>query len=111
MLTRNRIESFIDEREGRFYVDRSVYLDDDVFEAEMKAFFEGGWVYIAHESQLREPGDYFATRMGRQPVFVVRRRDGGLAAYLNACAHRGAILVPLERGRANAFVCRFHGWS
>jgi benzoate/toluate 1,2-dioxygenase alpha subunit len=111
MLTRNRIESFIDERDGRFHVDRSVYLDDDVFEAEMKAFFEGGWVYVAHESQVREPGDYFATRMGRQPVFVVRRRDGGLAAYLNACAHRGAILVPFERGRANAFVCRFHGWS
>ena len=50
-------------------------------------------MYLAHESQIREPGDYFSTRIGRQPVFVVRKRDGGIAAFINACAHRGAVGV------------------
>ncbi|MFM9972068.1 MAG: aromatic ring-hydroxylating oxygenase subunit alpha [Burkholderiales bacterium] len=111
MLMKNRIASFIDDRDGQFRVDRSVYLDEDLFNAEMAFLFEGGWVYLAHESQIREAGDYFSTRIGRQPVFVVRKRDGGIAAYINACAHRGATLVPFEHGKANAFVCRFHGWA
>jgi len=111
MLMKNRIAGFVDDREGEFRVDRSVYLDEELFNAEMELLFEGGWVYLAHESQIREPGDYFATRIGRQPVFVVRRRDAGISCYLNACPHRGATLVPYEHGRANAFVCRFHGWA
>lgn len=111
MLMKNRIAALVDDREGQFRVDRSVYLEQDLFDAEMQFLFEGGWIYLAHESQIREPGDYFSTRIGRQPVFVVRRRDGGMAAHINACAHRGATLVPFEHGRANAFVCRFHGWS
>ena len=111
MLMKNRIASFVDDRDGQFRVDRSVYLDQEIFDAEIETLFEGGWVYVAHDSQIREPGDYYATRIGRQPVFVVRKRDGGIAGYLNACPHRGATLVPYERGRANAFVCRFHGWA
>lgn len=111
MLMKTRIASLVEERDGRFLVDRSIYLDPDIFEAEMELFFEGGWTYLAHESQVPQAGDYFTTTLGRQPVFVVRKRDGGLAAYLNACPHRGAVLLPFERGKANAFVCRFHGWS
>ena len=111
MLMKNRIASFIDDRDGQFRVDRSVYLDQELFNAEMELLFEGGWVYLAHESQIPEPGDYFTTRIGRQPVFLVRKRDGGIACHINACAHRGATLLPYERGRANALVCRFHGWA
>jgi benzoate/toluate 1,2-dioxygenase alpha subunit len=110
MLMKNRIASLVDERDGHFRVDRSVYLDEEIFEAEMEIFFEGGWVFLAHESQVAKPGDYFATRMGRQPVFLVRKKDGAIAAYINACAHRGATLLPFEHGRANVFTCRFHGW-
>jgi benzoate/toluate 1,2-dioxygenase subunit alpha len=110
MLTKDRINALVDDRENHFRVDRSVYLDPDIFDAEMERFFEGGWIYLAHESQVRNPGDYFATRMGRQPVFLVRRKDGGIGCYINACAHRGATLVPFEQGRANVFTCRFHGW-
>ena len=110
MLMKTRIASLIDEREGRFRVDRAVYSDPDIFEAEMAEFFEGGWVFLAHESQLKNAGDYFATRIGRQPVFLIRKKDGSLGGYINACAHRGATLVPYEHGRANALTCRFHGW-
>lgn len=113
MLIKNRNErvaSLIEDRAGRFRVDRSVYLDADIFEAEMELFFEGGWVFLAHESQIKNPGDYFSTRIGRQPVFLVRKKDGGIGGYINACAHRGATLVPYEHGRANVFTCRFHGW-
>ena len=111
MLMKTRIASLIEDRETRFRVDRAVYSDAEVFEAEMRHLFEGGWVYLAHESQVREPGQYFSTRIGRQPVFVLRRKDGSVGAYINACSHRAATLVPFEAGKANVFTCRFHGWA
>ena len=111
MVMSDRIAAMIDEREGRFRVDRAIYSDPDIFELEMDLFFEGGWVFLAHESQIRNSGDYFSTRIGRQPVFLVRKKDGGIGGFINACAHRAATLVPLEHGRANLFTCRFHGWA
>lgn len=111
MLKGNRIASLIDDSSGRFRVDRAVYSDPEIFESELELFFEGGWVFLAHESQIRNSGDYFSTRIGRQPVFLVRKKDGGIGGFINACAHRAATLVPLEHGRANVFTCRFHGWA
>ena len=111
MQMRHKLAALVDDREGRFRVDRSVYLDPDVFEAEMACLFEGGWIYLCHESQLKNAGDYFTTQMGRQPVFIVRKRDGGLGGYINACPHRGATLALLQQGNVGAFTCRFHGWS
>ena len=52
MLMKNRIASFVDDRDGRFRVDRSIYLDEDLFNAEMECLFEGGWVYLAHEKKF-----------------------------------------------------------
>ena len=111
MLMKNRLAALVDDREGQFRVDRQIYLDEEIFEAEMREFFEGGWIYLAHESQIRNPGDYVSLKMGRQPVFVVRKKDGGIGGYLNACSHRAATLVPFQQGKATVFTCRFHGWA
>lgn len=110
MLMKSRVASMVEERNGRFLVDRAVYFDPEIYAAEIEYFFESGWVFLCHESQIAKPGDYYSTKMGRQPVFLVRKKDGGIGGYVNACAHRGASLVPFEHGRASAFTCRFHGW-
>jgi len=105
--------ALIDDRydEGVFRIDRNAYLAPEFYEAEIEAIFEGGWVYLCHESQVAKPGDYFATHMGTQPVVVVRDKTGQINAFINACSHRAAILAPLKQGRATVFTCRFHGWS
>ncbi len=106
-------ESLVDDRlcEGVFRIDRRAFRDADLHEAEMALIFERRWNFLCHESQIAGPGDYFATHIGRQPVFAVRREDGGIGAFLNACAHRGALLTPAGSGRARVLTCRFHGWS
>ncbi|MBM3486835.1 MAG: Rieske 2Fe-2S domain-containing protein [Alphaproteobacteria bacterium] len=103
----------VDDRigDGVFRVDRSVYTDPAIFETEMAKIFEGNWVYLCHESQIAKPGDYFSTEIGREPVFVIRKKDGGIACFLNACSHRGAVLTPFKQGNANVLTCRFHGWA
>lgn len=107
------VAALIDDRigEGVFRVDRQVYRDESLFALEMECIFESNWVYLCHESQVREPGSYFTTHAGRQPVFVLRQKDGSLGAFLNACPHRGSLLLPLRQGKVkSAITCRFHGW-
>ena len=96
--------------DGVFRVDRSIYTRPEIFEAEMDRVFGRVWVYLCHESQVRDFGDYYATDIGRQPVFVIRQENGELGAFINACAHRGAILTPRRRGNMQTIACRFHGW-
>ncbi len=108
-----RFASMVDDRpdDAMFRVDRSIYTDEAVSRAEFENIFERGWVFLCHDSQVPGHGDYFATEIGRQPVFVTRQEDGSLACFINACSHRGAILTPLKQGNAKVITCRFHGWS
>jgi phenylpropionate dioxygenase-like ring-hydroxylating dioxygenase large terminal subunit len=92
-------------------VHRSVYTDPAIFELEMARVFGRAWLVLGHESQARRPGDYFTTRMGREPVVVVRQDNGEIGVLVNRCAHRGAMVCAEGRGNAERFVCPYHGWS
>src|ERR1051325_2274512 len=92
-------------------VPRSVYADPAIFELEMERIFGRAWLMLGHESQVKTPGDYFTTRMGREPVVVARKDDGGSGVLVNRCAHRGAMVCAEGRGNAERFVCPYHGWS
>ena len=37
---------------------RKAYTDPDLFQLEMERIFETIWVYVGHESQVKNPGDY-----------------------------------------------------
>lgn len=97
--------------EGKWQLDRSVFTDEQLFELEMKYIFEGNWVYLAHESQVPNVGDYFTTNIGRQPVVITRSKDGELNCMINACAHRGAMLCRRKTDNRTTLTCPFHGWT
>jgi benzoate/toluate 1,2-dioxygenase subunit alpha len=96
--------------EGLFRIDRSIYHDPAILEAEYRNIFEAGWLFLCHESIIPKPGDYFTTHMGRQPVFVVRQENGAVAAFLNACGHRGSLLLARRSGNQGSFACPYHGF-
>ena len=81
-------------------VHRSVYLDPEIFDLEMERVFTRAWVYVGHESQVKKPGDYFCTWIGRQPVILSRHTDGQIYVLFNRCAHRGARVLNEEKGNA-----------
>ncbi|MEC9340072.1 MAG: Rieske 2Fe-2S domain-containing protein [Pseudomonadota bacterium] len=99
-----------DKDNGRFESSSRMYEDPLLFELEMKHIFEGTWIYLAHESQLPNPHDYYAARMGRHPILVTRNAGGRINAFLNTCPHRGAKLTGTKRGNKKSFMCPFHGW-
>jgi benzoate/toluate 1,2-dioxygenase alpha subunit len=100
-----------DVAQGQFKLHRSVFTDQALFDLEMKYIFEGNWVYLAHESQIPNPNDYYTTYIGRQPIVIARNRQGQLHAMINACSHRGAQLCRYKRGNKATYTCPFHGWT
>ena len=92
-------------------VHRRIYTDPGIFELEMQRIFASTWVYVGHESQIKNPGDYFCARVARKPLVVVRGADGEINALHNQCAHRGAMVVANDAGCTDEFQCCYHGWT
>jgi phenylpropionate dioxygenase-like ring-hydroxylating dioxygenase large terminal subunit len=59
---------------------------------------------------LPEPGSFLAREAAGRPLLAVRGRDGAVRAFHNVCRHRGMALAE-GGGCAQAFVCRYHGWT
>lgn len=108
-----RLSDLIDDRpsQGVFRVNRAIFTDQRVFDAEMRRLFEGGWVFLGMESQASGPHDFFTTFAGRVPVMVQRDGEGVLRAFVNSCPHKGARLAQVRQGNARLHVCPYHSWS
>lgn len=91
-------------------VHRSVYTDPAIFEMEMQRIWERTWIYVGHESQVAEPGQYYSTSIGRQPVLLTRHSDGEIYVLYNRCAHKGAQVVGDACGTLKELRCGYHGW-
>jgi phenylpropionate dioxygenase-like ring-hydroxylating dioxygenase large terminal subunit len=74
--------------------------------------FARSWIFVAHESEVAQGGDYKVARIGRQPVIVTRSADdGAVHVMFNRCRHRGSAVCQREFGSANHFRCAYHGWT
>lgn len=93
------------------WIDRRIFFDRDIYEAELERIFARCWLFVAHESQIAAPGDFLTTYMGEDAVIVARGRDRSINVFLNSCTHRGNRVCFAEAGRARSFVCNYHGWS
>lgn len=92
-------------------VHRDVYVDPEIFDLEMERLWRRAWIYVGHESQVPEPGDYLTADLGNQPVLLVRQPDRSVRVLLNRCAHKGAKLVTAPTGNTGRqFRCPYHAW-
>lgn len=91
-------------------VHRRVYSDPDLYELELDRIFGRAWLYVGHESQVPQPGDFFTTQLGRQPVVMARHADGQIYVLENRCPHKGALVCPERSGHTDRFMCMYHGW-
>jgi benzoate/toluate 1,2-dioxygenase alpha subunit len=107
------IQTYIHDQpeRGEFTVDRSIFTDPDIFDLEMRYIFEGNWIYLAHESQLPHPHDFYTLTLGRQPIVLMRNKAGEVGGFLNVCPHRGATVCLAKRGNQKILTCPYHGWS
>ncbi len=100
-----------DVEHGLFRVQREAFLDPEVLEAERARIFEACWLYLGHESEVAQPGDFRLRELGARRIVFVRGKDGVVRALLNSCTHRGAEVCRERSGNANSFQCFYHGWT
>lgn len=94
-----------------FTLSAEYYLSPDIFEFEKRQIFYKTWQYVAHESMLREAGDYITLKICDENIFVIRSSDAKLRAFYNICRHRAHELLEGSGNIRNLIVCPYHAWS
>lgn len=88
-----------------------VFRDREIYDLEQERLFRGpNWCYLGLEAELPNPGDFKTSFVGEMPVVVNRDENGAINAFLNSCAHRGALVVRRNKGNAASFACAYHQW-
>src|SRR5207248_3857985 len=106
---RHMPDRLVDLEQGT--VSRAIYSDAAIYQLEIERIFARCWLFVGHETQIPQPGDYVTTFMGEEPVIVWRDTRGRVHAFLNTCRHRGNRVCLYERGNAASFTCSYHGWT
>ncbi|QXJ28927.1 hypothetical protein J5U23_01796 [Saccharolobus shibatae B12] len=93
------------------WLDSRVYTDEKIFDMEMERIYHRLWVYVAHESELSNVGDFKVSKVGKYLVLITRGNDGRIHGFINKCTHRGNILCRVYKGNTKFFKCIYHGWT
>jgi len=102
----------VDEDLTRFRVDRAAMTSQEIFEIETVRVFESVWIYLGHESEVANPGDFVRRTVVGRPLMMIRsRKSNAVRAFFNTCPHRGATICRQDAGNAKVFQCFYHAWS
>ena len=88
-----------------------VYADPEIFAAERDRLFTRSWVFLAHESEIPDRGDYVVRRVLADSFIVARDEAGIVRVMFNMCLHRGMQVCRAEMGNASHFRCPYHAWT
>ncbi len=82
-----------------------------VSDLEQERLFRRAWLFLAHESELPDPGDYVLRSIAGNSVIVSRDESGTVHCHLNMCRHRGNQICKADLGNSSHFRCSYHGWT
>lgn len=87
------------------------YTEKDIFSKEIENIFFKNWIYVGHQSQVANNGDFFTLDLIDQSIVIMRGRDGVLRGFYNVCPHRAHELFMEQRGNKKVIVCPYHAWA
>ncbi|CAN5337848.1 aromatic ring-hydroxylating dioxygenase subunit alpha [soil metagenome] len=88
-----------------------VLSDVELYELEMERIFGKTWVFLGHDTELPNSGDFMVRDMGSDSVLVTRDKSGEIHVLLNVCTHRGMRISTLDAGNTQIHTCIYHGWA
>ncbi|MFC0386069.1 aromatic ring-hydroxylating oxygenase subunit alpha [Muricoccus vinaceus] len=100
---------WVDSKRG--FISRDIFVDPAVYQRELEKLFTRAWLFVGHESQIPNPGDFFTSRMGEESVILCRDKKGEVHVFLNSCRHRGMKVCRYEQGNTSLFTCPYHSWT
>ena len=102
-------QKWVDKDNG--FVKREAFVSEDVYKLEIDRLFNRNWIFLGHETEIPDEGDFVVRNLGNAPVIVIRVDKNKIKVFLNSCRHRGTKLCRVDAGKAKKFVCPFHGWT
>lgn len=101
----------IKEKLEEGYFPQWLLTDPEIYKLEQEKIFYNTWLFLAHESELKEPGNFITRMLADDPVILMKNKDGEIKAFLNSCPHRGVRLCTEDYGKKKTHTCPYHGWS
>jgi choline monooxygenase len=86
------------------------YVDPEIHALELERIFARTWQPVGDVSLVSEPGAYFTSHVGREPIVVARDLGGELRAHYNVCRHRAGAVAE-GSGKRKSLQCQYHGWT
>ena len=111
MDIRSDMLSRLQARKPGFTLDRPFYIDPDFYKQDLEQIWYRDWLFIGHDCEIPNPGNYMTVQIGEYPIVVVRGNDGSINAMHNSCRHRGSRVCLEHRGSAAKLVCPYHQWT
>lgn len=84
--------------------------DPAIFKLEHEKVFLKTWVFLGHESEIPNKGDFITRDLAGYSVIVSRGDDGVIRGLYNMCTHRGMKLCRADKGNKARFTCPYHGF-
>ena len=111
MDTREDMLQRLRRRKPATALERDFYVSPADYQVDLDLIWYRDWLFVGHDCEVPDPGNFLTVQIGAYPVVVVRDRDGGLRAFHNSCRHRGSRICSAERGSAARLVCPYHQWT
>ena len=107
----NTIKELLNNQQEDWSLDQKFYKDTSIFELEKHNIFYNSWIFIGHESQIPNKGDFFVYKLLDEEIIVLRNKENKVKAFFNVCRHRGSRVCLEEKGNTSRFSCPYHSWT
>ena len=105
------LKTLIHKQKPNFSLDQEFYINQDIFDLDIKNIFSKQWVFVGHISRIPNHGDYFLFNIGKESIIIVRDKDNSVHAHYNVCRHRGSKICLENEGNSKALICPYHAWT
>ena len=105
------IKELLNHHQEDWSLDQRFYKDESIFDLEKNHIFYDSWIFIGHESQIPNKGDYFVYKLLEEEIIVLRNKENEVKAFFNVCRHRGSRICLEESGNTSRFSCPYHSWT
>src|SRR5438094_9855669 len=92
-------------------ISREIFVNEEIYRQELERLFTREWLFVGHESQIPNPGDYFVSGMGGESGIFCRDPPAKVRVSLNSSRHRGMNACRYAVGNPPVFTCPYHGFS
>ena len=107
----NTIRELLNNQQEDWSLDQKFYKDTSIFDLEKHTIFYNSWIFIGHESQIPNKGDFFVYKLLDEEIIVLRNKENKVKAFFNVCRHRGSRVCLEEKGNTSRFSCPYHSWT